>query len=159
VNFGVDNYPGETFAGTVYLISPAVTLSSRAFNVGALVTNTSFRLKADTYARGSLVLERGAPTPVVPLESVVSFAGVTKIFVAENNVARSRAVQTGRIRDGLQEIIDGVKVGEVVVVTGQTRLTDGAAVTIQPAGTRDPTHPAVVSSSDKPAVAARHESH
>jgi membrane fusion protein (multidrug efflux system) len=159
VSLGVDNYPGETFTGTVYLISPAVTTSSRAFNVGALVTNANFRLKANTYARGSLVLERGAPTLVVPLESVVSFAGVTKVFVAENNVAHSRAVQTGRIRDGLEEILDGVKVGEVVVVTGQTRLTDGAAVTIQAAGTHESKHPAVVSSSDKPAVAARHEGH
>jgi len=56
VSFGVDNYPGETFTGNVYLISPAVTMSSRAFNVGALVTNTDFRLKANSYARGSLVL-------------------------------------------------------------------------------------------------------
>lgn len=159
VSFGVDNYPGETFTGAVYLISPAVTTVSRAFNVGALVTNASFRLKANTYARGSLVLERGAPTPVAPLESVVSFAGVTKVFVLENNVAHSRAVQTGRIRDGLQEILGGVKPGESVVVTGQNRLTDGAAVTIQTPGTREPAHPAVASAGDKSAAAARHESH
>jgi len=159
VSLGVDNYPGETFTGSVYLISPAVTTVSRAFNVGALVTNASFRLKANTYARGSLVLERGSPTLVVPLESVVSFAGVTKVFVAENSVAHSRAVQTGRIRDGLQEILDGVKPGESVVVTGQNRLTDGAAVTVQAAGTREPARPAVVSAGVKPAVAARHESH
>ncbi len=42
VSFNVDNYPGETFAGRVYLISPAVTLSSRAFFVGALVTTPPF---------------------------------------------------------------------------------------------------------------------
>jgi hypothetical protein len=43
---------------------------SRAFGVGALVTNTNFRLKANTFARGSLIIERSVPTPVVPLESV-----------------------------------------------------------------------------------------
>jgi membrane fusion protein (multidrug efflux system) len=131
VKFNVDNYPGETFTGSVYLISPAVSTSSRAFGVGALVTNTNFRLKANTFARGSLVLERGVETAVVPLESVVSFAGVTKVFVIENNIARSRAVQVGRIRDGLQEILSGVTNGAVVAVTGQNRLTDGAAVTIK----------------------------
>ena len=131
VKFNVDNYPGETFTGSVYLISPAISTSSRAFGVGALVTNTNFRLKANTFARGSLVLERGVETPVVPLESVVSFAGVTKVFVIENNIARSRAVQVGRIRDGLQEILSGVTNGAVVAVTGQNRLTDGAAVTIK----------------------------
>jgi membrane fusion protein (multidrug efflux system) len=133
VSFGVDNYPNETFSGNVYLISPAVAMSSRAFSVGALVTNTGFRLKANTFARGSLVLERGVPTPVVPLESVINFAGVSKIFVLENNIARSRPVTVGRIRDGVQEIITGLTAGETVVVSGQTHLTDGAPVAIQPA--------------------------
>jgi membrane fusion protein (multidrug efflux system) len=100
-----------------------------------LVTNTDFRLKASTFARGTLVLERGVETPVVPLESVVSFAGVTKVYVIENNVARSRAVQVGRIRDGLQEITSGIAAGAVVAVTGQNRLTDGTAVAIKPPDT------------------------
>src|SRR5439155_17968469 len=34
VSFSVDNYPGETFIGSVYLISPSVSPSSRAFGVG-----------------------------------------------------------------------------------------------------------------------------
>ena len=130
VTFSVDNYPNETFTGTVYLISPSVSIPSRAFGVGALVTNTNFRLKANTFARGSLVVERAVPTPVVPLESVVSFAGVTKVFVVENNVARSRSVVVGRIRSGVQEIVDGLKAGETVVVSGQSRPSDGAAVAL-----------------------------
>lgn len=136
VQFTVDNYPGETFTGSVYLISPAVSTTSRAFGVGALVTNTNFRLKANTFARGTLVLERAVPTPVVPLESVVSFAGVTKVFVIEGNVARSRAVSVGRIHEGVEEILDGLEIGESVVVSGQSRLSDGTPVTIQSEGGR-----------------------
>ncbi|MCW5558551.1 MAG: efflux RND transporter periplasmic adaptor subunit [Verrucomicrobiae bacterium] len=137
VRFSVDNYPDEIFTGSVYLISPSVTTASRAFGVGALVTNAGFRLKANTYARGSLVLQQDAPTLVVPLEAVISFAGVTKVFVAEGQVARSRAVVVGRIRDGFQEISDGLSPGDSVVVSGQNRLSDGAPVTLQspvPAG-------------------------
>ncbi len=131
VTFGVDNYPGETFTGSVYLISPAVTMGSRAFSVGALVTNTSFRLKANTFGRGSLVLQKGVETPVIPLECVVSFAGVTKVFIVEGEVARSRTVTVGRIQRGLQEVLSGVHEGEKVVLTGQSRLSDGAFVSIQ----------------------------
>lgn len=133
VEFNVDNYPSETFTGSVYLISPAVSTASRAFSVGALVTNTDFRLKANTFARGSLTLERAVPTPMVPLESIVSFAGVTKVFVVENNVAHARAVSVGRIQNGRQEILEGLKPGETVVVTGQGKLTEGAVVAIQTA--------------------------
>ena len=145
VTFSVDNYPGETFTGSVYLISPAVGTASRSFGVGALVTNTNFRLKANTFARGSLVIQRGVGTPVVPLESVLSFAGVTKVFVIENNIALSRAVQVGRVRDGLQEILSGVVPGAVVAVTGQSRLTDGAAVVFEA--------PATASKQRQPVVA------
>lgn len=145
VSFNVDNYPGETFTGTVYLISPSVSTASRAFGVGALVTNTDFRLKASTFARGSLVLKRAVPTPVVPLESVVSFAGVTKVFVVEGRVAHGRTVVAGRIRDGVQEILQGLQTGEIVVVTGQNRLSDGATIALRtaeaPAPARKPAPP------------------
>lgn len=156
VTFGVDNYPNERFTGSVYLISPAVTLSSRAFNVGALVTNTNFRLKANTFGRGTLVLERGVPTPVVPLEAVVSLAGVSKVFVVEANAARSRSIAAGRIRDGMQEIVTGLTVGETIVVSGQNHLSDGAKVVIQSA---DPTKLAAESASARQATsgAAQHD--
>ncbi|MSU21755.1 MAG: efflux RND transporter periplasmic adaptor subunit [Pedosphaera sp.] len=157
VLFGVDNYPTESFTGRVYLIGPAVTMSSRAFSVGSLVTNTNFRLKANTFARGKLVLESAVPTPVVPLESVVSFAGVTKVFVVEGNVARSRSVTVGRIRDGLQEVIEGLKSGDTVVVTGQNRLSDGAAVAIQSTSSaRSPGKPPLAKDQ---ASSVTHESH
>jgi membrane fusion protein (multidrug efflux system) len=131
ITFSVDNYPGEVFTGRVYLISPAVNQASRAFSVGALVTNTDFRLKANTFGRGQLVVAKAVPTPVVPVESIVSFAGVTKVFVVENGLARSRPIKAGRIQNGVQEIVDGVKEGEMVVVSGQTRLSDGMKVVIR----------------------------
>ena len=105
--------------------------SSRAFSVGALVTNSNFRLKANTFARGTLTLERAVPTLVVPLEAVVNFAGVTKVFVVEAETAHARTVKAGRIQDGRQEILEGLKTGERVVITGQGSLSDGARIAIQ----------------------------
>ncbi|HMC27973.1 MAG TPA: efflux RND transporter periplasmic adaptor subunit [Verrucomicrobiae bacterium] len=131
VRFTVDAYPGETFEGRVYLISPAVNTITRSFAFGALVDNRERRLKSSSYARGDLILEKGVPVPTVPLDSVINFAGVTKVFVIESGVARVRAVQTGRIRDGLQEILSGLREGELVAISGQTKLFDGAKVRIK----------------------------
>ena len=59
VIFRVDAYgTNQTFEGTVYLISPAVNLATRAFPFGALVQNADHKLKASTYARGKLILQR-----------------------------------------------------------------------------------------------------
>lgn len=131
VQFNVDNYPGETFTGSVYLISPAVSTATRAFSVGALVTNTDFRLKANTFARGTLTLERAVPTPLVPLDAVVNFAGVTKVFVVEGEIAHARTVKVGRVLDGRQEVVEGLRAGEQVVVSGYANLSEGMKVRVQ----------------------------
>jgi membrane fusion protein (multidrug efflux system) len=133
VSFNVDNYPGKTFTGSVYLISPSVSTASRSFGVGALVTNVNFQLKANSFARGELVLQKAVPTPVVPVDAIISFAGVTRVFVLDDQTARSRTVVTGRIRDGLQEILEGIQAGDRVIVSGQSRITDGQEVALRDA--------------------------
>jgi membrane fusion protein (multidrug efflux system) len=151
VRFNVDNYPGETFTGSVYLISPAVSTVSRAFSVGALVTNTDFKLKANTFARGTLTLEHEVPTAMIPLDAVVSFAGVTKVFVVEGGVVRARNVKVGRIQTGRQEILEGLRAGEQVVVSGQSHLSDGTKVAVQ--SLTPPHHPGAATTTNSVAAA------
>ncbi len=133
IQFSVDACPGETFNGTVYLVSPSVSTANRSFNVGARVANADRKLKANTFARGELVLERAVPTPVIPLEAVISFAGVTKVFVVENDSAHSREIKTGRVKDGRQEVLAGLKPGDMVAITGTTKLYENAKVRVQTA--------------------------
>ena len=129
----MDAWPGETFEGRVFLISPQVNTTTRAFALGALVQNPERRLRASTFARGELIIERNVPTTVVPLDAVVSFVGINKVFVVQDGVAKPREVQVGRVMDGQQEILSGVKAGESIVVSGQTKLYDGAKVRVKDA--------------------------
>ena len=131
VVFTVDAYPGEKFEGKVYLISPQVNTTTRAFAFGALVQNGDRKLRANTFARGELLLDRDVPTPVVPLEAVVNFVGISKVFVVQDGVARSRTVEVGRVFDNKQEILLGVKPGEMIVVTGHSKLFEGAKVRVK----------------------------
>jgi len=130
VRFTVDAYT-EPFEGRVYLISPSVNTVTRAFAFGALVDNRERKLKANTFARGELILERNVSTTIVPLDAVINFAGVSKVFVVESGVARARTVQIGRVLGPGQEVLSGLRPGDKVAVTGQTRLFDGAKVRIQ----------------------------
>lgn len=133
VVFYVDAYPDKPFEGKVFLISPSVNTTTRSFAFGALVPNDRRQLKANSFARGELVLERNRPTLMVPLDAVQNFAGVTKIFILENGASRTREVQVGRIKDGYQEVLSGVKEGEVVITSGTTKLYDGAKVRVKEA--------------------------
>ena len=77
------------------------------------------------------MLERGALTPMIPVDAVINFAGVTKVFVVENGIAHNRSVKVGRINNGMEEVLGGVKPGELVVTTGQTKLFEGAKVRVK----------------------------
>jgi len=131
VTFTVDAYPGEIFEGKVFLISPQVNTTTRAFAFGALVKNSERRLRASTFARGEVVLQRKVPSIIVPLDAVVNFVGINKVFVIENGLAKAREVVTGRVVQKQQEILSGVKAGESIVVSGQTKLFDGAKVRVK----------------------------
>jgi RND family efflux transporter MFP subunit len=133
VVFYVDAYPDKPFEGKVFLISPSVNTTTRSFAFGALVPNVHRQLKANSFARGELILERSCPTLMVPLDAVQNFAGVTKVFILENGVSRSRDVEVGRIKEGYQEVLSGVKEGEVVITSGATKLYDGAKVRVKEA--------------------------
>jgi membrane fusion protein (multidrug efflux system) len=131
VEFTVDAFPGERFTGEIFLISPQVNTSTRAFPLGALVDNPDRRLKANTFARGEIILARAVPTLMVPLDAVVSVAGSTRVFTLDGMVARDRPVKLGRVRGGRQEVLEGLKPGELVVTSGGSRLSDGRQVALR----------------------------
>jgi membrane fusion protein (multidrug efflux system) len=131
VVFTVDAHPGKRFEGKVFLISPQINLATRMFDFGALVPNADRLLKAGTFARGELVLERAVPTRVVPVASVLSSSGVSRVFIVQGGSVQSRVVKTGRVLGDRMEIVSGVSDGESVVTSGHGKLADGMAVEVR----------------------------
>lgn len=130
VRLRVDAYPGRDFQGTVSWINPAVNTATRGVGIEARVDNAERTLKANFFARAELVVDAAAPTLVVPVDAIVVFAGVTKVFVVEGDVAQPREVTLGATREGRQEIRAGLKSGERVVVSGRTKVQPGMKVAV-----------------------------
>jgi membrane fusion protein (multidrug efflux system) len=126
----VDARPGEQFEGSVFLISPSVVTATRSFNVAARVLNPEGKLKANSFARGELLLEKDVPTAVVPVDAVVNFAGISKVYVISNNVALGREIKAGRVNADRLEVLAGLKQGEPVAASGTAKLFDGAKVRV-----------------------------
>lgn len=65
-------------------------------------------------------------------------AGAYVFVVGEGNLVRRQPIRAGRQRDGLVEVLDGVKEGDRVIVQGQQRVRPGQPVEpkpmIRPAG-------------------------
>lgn len=68
---------------------------------------------------------------IVPVESVhATQGGHSFVFIAENNKAIKRDVQTGKLYDNGIAITSGLKNGEKLVTSGYHKLTDNTPVTI-----------------------------
>lgn len=132
VQIKVDAFPDTPFTGTLVRISPAANAANRSITVEAEVPNPARRLKAGFFAAAHIVTRADDRAMVVPETAVITFAGVTKLFVVRDNVARERHVRVGtRTDDGLIEIVEGLAPDEVVATSGLARLEDGRAVVIR----------------------------
>jgi RND family efflux transporter MFP subunit len=121
-----------TFEGTVTRINPAVDPTTRTFEVEILVPNENGALKSGSFAKAAIETRLDPAVQTVPLEAIVRFAGITKVFVVEDGHAREVQVVTGVASEQWVEI-DGARLppSAQVVTSGQTVLADGAAVFVR----------------------------
>ena len=128
VRLTVDAAGGRIFSGEVTRIAPAVDASARALALEARVLNGEGLLRPGLTARGTVRLRQDAGVPFVPAEALVRAAGASQVFIVAEGRARARRVQPGHRDAGWVEILDGVRPGEIVAISGLAQLYDGAAV-------------------------------
>jgi RND family efflux transporter MFP subunit len=122
----------EMFDGEVSRINPSIDPKTRAFEVEILVPNADGRLKPGGFAKTGILTTLDQQAPTVPLEALVHFAGVSKIFLVEDGKAREVQVTIGMQEDKWVEIATPkLPVGAQVVTSGQTAIADGTAVAIR----------------------------
>jgi len=131
VKIGFDVFGDETFQGKVNLIYPTIDQNSRTFAVEIKVNNNNNKIRPGMFARVTLEFGK-VKHVVVPDLSVIkqTGSGAKFIFVYNNGKVEYREVEIGRRVDSDFEVISGVKAGEQVVVAGQSKLVDGAAVKV-----------------------------
>ena len=117
---------GYRQAGQVVRISPAIDAASRSLPIEGLIPNPRAVLRPGAFAEGVLTLDAEARGLAVPRESVVSFAGVERVFVVVDGKIEDRVVLTGRLLDEDRvEIREGLEAGLDVVLQATDRLRPG----------------------------------
>jgi membrane fusion protein (multidrug efflux system) len=128
-----DAVPGRVFTGVIARIQPSVDPVTRTATVEVRIANEmsasgEWLLRPGLYAEGRIVLEHKQDAVVVPADIVLRRGARFLAFVVQHGKAETRELKTG-IRDGnMLEVLDGLRVGEHVVVMGQHRLADGVSV-------------------------------
>ena len=130
VNVKVEVYGDEIFHGKVSLIYPTVDPQTRTFPVEIKLPNKDLKVRPGMFAR--VTMNFGTQNHVVaPDLSIIKQAGSGDryIYVYKDGKVSYNKVLLGRRMDDKYEIISGVS--DQVVVAGQSRLTNGAEVSVE----------------------------
>lgn len=131
VEVRVEAYPDQVFQAKVSRINPTVDPANRTFQIEAMVPNEDRRLKAGGFAKAAILTHVDPRAQTVPLEAIVSFAGVTKIFIVKDGGARAIPVKTGVRGRGWVEILGDLDADAAVILTGHSQLADGTPVVVK----------------------------
>ncbi|HEU0140796.1 MAG TPA: efflux RND transporter periplasmic adaptor subunit [Bryobacteraceae bacterium] len=111
-------------------IVPAIDAASRTFLVKIDLPRIA-HLGSGLYGRA--VFQSGVRRSiVVPADAVIQRGQVLSVLVADDGIARTRLVTTGRERDGRIEILTGLVQGEKLIYPVPPSVLDGARVEVQP---------------------------
>jgi HlyD family secretion protein len=126
----VDAYPDEVFSGYIHNVAVKVAPQTRTVELETRLPNPGHRLKPGMFARLTVVVDEQKEVALVPAAAVIRQGTATGLYVINSGVASYRTVELGRSQGDMQEVLEGVAVGEHVVVRGQHLVQDGAEVEI-----------------------------
>ena len=122
----------KPFAGTVTRIYPTVDSATRTFQVEIQIPNPIGELKPGSFAKASILTRIDNQAITVPLSALVQFAGITKIFLAENGHSREVPVTLGtQTTDWVEITSPTLPVDASVITSGQTAIADDSVIVVR----------------------------
>jgi len=125
----VDAYPDEIFGGTVTAVAPKSDVQGHSLEVRASLPNEELKLRPGLFVRINVSLGVKPNAIIIPEQAVWPIGQDKTVFVVVDGKAQQRVVRIGQRQPGAVEVIEGLAAGEVIVIAGQMKLHDGAAVT------------------------------
>jgi RND family efflux transporter MFP subunit len=130
--------PGEIRSAVVSRRAQRISEDGGGMRVELSLPNPGDRIPAGMVGEAQFVLARTAPVVLVPISSVVRDAkGARVARVTENSTLEYCPVTLGRNLGSEIELLDGIAVGDRVVLSPNALIEDGSSVSIvQPATAR-----------------------
>lgn len=116
----------------VFFIAPNTANNTQSLLVKSLFDNSKGQLRTNQYVRARVIWDK-RPGMTVPTTAISRIAGEIFVFVAENDksglVVHQRPVKLGTIAGNNYQVLDGLKPGDRIAVSGLLKLSDGTAIT------------------------------
>lgn len=125
----VDSYD-RPFYGIVSRVSPTVDTLNRTFQVEIAVPNgdPKAKLKPGTFAKAEIETRTDTGVMAVPPSAIVTFAGVSKIFLVDGDRAKAVEVTLGQRDKDWLEVLGAIPADSRVITSGFSQLVDGSPI-------------------------------
>ena len=130
VEVKVSAFKEQVFTGTIEAVDAKVEQESHSIQVKGIIPNPDNLLRDGLFANVSLIVGEKGNSMTVDESSVDRIGEIEYVWVVERGRAEKRRVLTGARENGQVEIVAGLQPGQIVVTSGQIKLSDGAKVKI-----------------------------
>ncbi|RQD69463.1 MAG: efflux RND transporter periplasmic adaptor subunit [Tindallia sp. MSAO_Bac2] len=121
---------GRELNGTIDFISSTLNPETQLYMVRAYLNNEDRQIRAGMSATIETALNLRENVLAINRRAVMERDGEVYVFVAEDDKAVRKNLTLGMESDRTVEVIDGLDVGESVIVKGQHYLSDGDEIRI-----------------------------
>lgn len=127
----LDAYENQLFRGTVATKYPTIDQATHTFPVEILMSNEKQMIRPGMYARATLAMANNVHVLVPDIAVVKQIgAGDRYVYVYSNGKVSYNKVEIGQHIGDKYEIISGVMDGDMVVVAGMSKLSNGKEVKV-----------------------------
>lgn len=121
-------YPGKEFTGKVSFISPTINPDNRTITLYATVPNEDGLLTSGLFVNITHFLGKEDNALLIPTQSLTATIDGQVVYKVVNGKAVSTPIVIGQRNSDSVQVISGLMKGDVIVVAGQQKIKDGAAV-------------------------------
>lgn len=125
VEVRVAPYPGETFRGEVFFVSPTLDPATRRIVAKAWVPNPDHRLRAGLFAEIDMQVDERENAILVAESAIVFDRQGTYVWrVEDGDVVKRVPVETGLRKQGRVEVKSGLQAGDRIVTAGTHKIQE-----------------------------------
>ena len=128
VEIGVNSLDKSCYTADVSEMDPLIDPTTHSFTFKVLLNNPNKMLIPGMFASGDLILETFPNSIMVPEEAIVALQGEWYIYKIASEQALLKKVKLGLRKEGNVQILEGVEPGDLVIVGGNHKVSDGQKV-------------------------------
>ena len=118
----------DRFEATVEAIEPSIDIATRSLMIRAVVPNQEQRLLPGAFAQVDVQLEEIADAIVIPPIALIPGLQKQTVFLHKDGTVAQQQVESGLRTSDLVQIVEGLKPGDELIVSGVLQLRPGMKV-------------------------------